>query len=77
MNGLKKAINKQGGLTALGRALGVSKGVVFNWTERGNVPAPYCPEIEKLTGVPSEELNSEVDWTFIRNNQKPRKSKKH
>lgn len=66
MDGLNKAIKLHGGLTSLAAALGLSKGVVFQWRARGNVPAEYCPEIEKLTGVTCESLNSKVDWSFVR-----------
>lgn len=68
MNGLNKAIDQQGGLTALANALGLSKGVVYQWKVRGRVPGEWCPEIEKLTGgqVLCEELNDKIDWTYLR-----------
>lgn len=68
MSGLTKAIEQQGGMTALAKNLGLSKGVVFQWKVRERVPAQYCPEIEKLTGgvVRCEDLNDEVDWAYIR-----------
>jgi len=70
MNGLDKAIKHQGGLTSLAKSLDIKpngKGVVYQWRARGNVPPEYCVEIEKLTGVPCEELNSKVDWSYLRN----------
>jgi DNA-binding transcriptional regulator YdaS (Cro superfamily) len=72
MNGINKAIEQQGGLTALGASLGVSKGVVYQWKQRGQVPPPFCPEIEKLTcgSIRCEELNDSVDWAFVRNSRK-------
>ena len=72
MNGLDKAIKHQGGLTALGAALGLGddgKGIVYQWKVRGRVPPKYCPSIEKLTGVRCEELNNDVDWTFLRSTE--------
>ena len=66
MSGLNKAISKQGGLTALANSLGLTKATVFNWKLRGNVPAEYCPTIERLTGVRCEDLNDKVDWTYLR-----------
>lgn len=39
--------------------------VVQQWRLNG-VPAEYCPEVEKLTGVTCEELNEKVDWAYVR-----------
>lgn len=47
----------------------ITKGVVFQWKVRGRVPADWCPEVEKLTGVPCEELNDKVDWAYVRSNK--------
>lgn len=63
--GLDAAIGKYPTLKAFSDALGVSYQLVQQWRING-VPADYCPEIEKLTGVMSETLNSDVDWAFIR-----------
>ena len=55
----------------MARALGVkSAGVVYQW-RINRVPADYCPKIEKLTGVPCEELRPDVDWGFVRSNPRP------
>ena len=75
MDGLIKAIERQGGLTALASALGISKGVVFQWKHRSQVPPEYCPEIEKLTGVRCEELNDKVDWAYLRTKAERRAAK--
>ena len=68
MNGINKAIQLAGGLTALANSLETTKGVVFQWRERGQVPAEYCPNIERLLNgaVLCEELNSKVDWAYLR-----------
>jgi DNA-binding transcriptional regulator YdaS (Cro superfamily) len=68
MSGILTAIQRAGGLTKLGRSLGIdnAKGVVYQWKIKNRVPPEYCPEVEKLTGVPSEELNDTVDWAYIR-----------
>lgn len=67
MKALDKAISLSGGLANLARQLGVSKAVVWNWTQRG-VPPQFCPEIERLTNrqVKCEELNSKVNWSILR-----------
>lgn len=69
MNGLGKAIKYAGSMVALGMQLGVTKGVISQWKRRGQVPASYCPVIERLMdrNVRSEELNNTVDWNYIRN----------
>ncbi len=53
----------------LAKALGVSKSAVNQWKGEGRqVPAEHCPQIERLTGgqVKCEELNTEVDWAYLR-----------
>jgi DNA-binding transcriptional regulator YdaS (Cro superfamily) len=58
-----------GSKAALGRALGVSKSAVEQWTDEDRkVPAKHCPAIERLTDgkVRCEDLNAEVDWTYLR-----------
>jgi DNA-binding transcriptional regulator YdaS (Cro superfamily) len=79
MDGLLKAIKQQGGLTALGESLGVSKGVIYQWRKRGQVPPPFCPEIEKLTcgSVLCEQLNDTVDWAYVRKSNRRRSTDKN
>ena len=72
MNSLQKAIDLLGGLTSAGKQLGVTKGVIFQWRERGRVPAEYCPALEKLTGIRCEELNDKIDWAYLRNQLPPK-----
>lgn len=53
----------------LAKALGVSKSAVNQWKADGRqVPAEHCPQIERLTGgqVKCEDLNTEVDWAYLR-----------
>ena len=63
---LLSAIAKFPTLKAFADALGVRYQVVQQWAVNG-VPAEYCPEIEKLTEVRCELLNSKVDWAYLRN----------
>jgi DNA-binding transcriptional regulator YdaS (Cro superfamily) len=69
MSGVLTAIQRAGGLTSLGNQLGQSKGTVYQWKIKNRIPPEYCPEVEKLTGVPAEELNDTVDWAYIRKNE--------
>lgn len=38
------------------------------WKQRQNVPAEYCPAIERATGgmVRCEELRPDVEWDVLR-----------
>jgi DNA-binding transcriptional regulator YdaS (Cro superfamily) len=70
---LAKAIRIIGTMTGLARNLGVSKGAVFQWGMPGRqVPAEYCPEIERLTkgAVKCEDLRPDVDWGVLRGSRK-------
>lgn len=59
---------QRGGQSALAKAIGVVPQVVNNWLRRGNVPAEYCPAIEKATSgkVTCEQLRADVDWAYLR-----------
>ena len=66
MSKIHEAIERMGGLTAAGACLGVSKGVVFQWKNRDRIPAEYCPQVERFTGILCEHLNDKVDWAYLR-----------
>lgn len=68
MENLKRAIGIVGSQKDLGLACGVVPQVVNNWLRRGNVPADYCPAIERATGgvVRCEDLRPDVDWAYLR-----------
>lgn len=65
--GLERAIAKFGSLAGMARALNLSGyQVIQEWRRQGRVPAEHCPEVEKATGVPCEQLNAKVDWAYLR-----------
>lgn len=70
--GLDRAIEIAGSVTALAKYLGVSKGAVSQWKAEGrNVPLKHCPRIERFTDrqVLCEQLSDEVsedDWAYVR-----------
>ena len=66
MTPLERAIESAGGATALAGVLGISANAPVMWKTRGNVPAEYCPAIEKATGVSCEELRPDVAWSVLR-----------
>lgn len=79
---IERAIRLAGGPTALARALKArghnkvnSHATVNQWAATGSVPAKYCPDIEDLTGVPCEDLDTETKWGLVRNRRtQPRAS---
>lgn len=68
---LASAIAKYPSLKAFAGELDVPYQTVQQWLKNG-VPAEYCPRIEKMTDGDSlcEDLNSRVDWTYIRSTAK-------
>lgn len=70
---IERAIRLASGPTNLARELKArghdkvnSHATVNQWVIAGRVPAAYCPDIEDITGVPCEELNSDVPWGKVR-----------
>lgn len=70
---IEKAIRLAGGPTSLARDLKArghdkvnSHATVNQWAITGRVPAKYCPDIEDITGVPCEELDTETKWGLVR-----------
>jgi DNA-binding transcriptional regulator YdaS (Cro superfamily) len=57
--GLAKAIKSVGGMRKLARALGITHGAIQQWA-RTRVPAERVLDIERLTGVPREELRPDL-----------------
>jgi len=55
--GIKKAIKAMGSGAALARALGIDRASVCGWAE---IPAKRIIQIERLTGVPREELRPDL-----------------
>lgn len=73
MEHLERAIRLCGSQDALASHLGVRQSVVAMWKHRGNVPAEYCPLIERATGgaVRCEELRPDVAWSVLREQAAP------
>jgi DNA-binding transcriptional regulator YdaS (Cro superfamily) len=55
--GLKKAISAAGGICGLARRLGISRVAILQWQR---VPAERVIEIERVTGVPREQLRPDL-----------------
>lgn len=62
---LEEACRKFGGSTKLAMALEKPKASISRW-KKERVPAEFCPDIERLTGVRCEELRPDVNWSVLR-----------
>ena len=63
IDGLRRAIEIAGGVTALGKRIGVGQSNVSNWLRRGRVPVDpvnYVLAIEREIGIPRTELRPDV-----------------
>lgn len=58
MAGVRRAIDRAGGATALARAVGVSRQTVAYWLSVGHVPSRHVDVVARLTGVPVRDLVS-------------------
>ena len=67
---LNNAIAVAGGIAAFARALGLKSHSVANQWRLTRVPAEFCPDIEKLTGVRCEEMRPDVNWSVLRKTRK-------
>lgn len=47
-------------MRALARVLGLSAPSIFEWRERGRIPAERVLEVETATGVPRHELRPDI-----------------
>lgn len=65
MTPLERAIETAGGAKALADMLNVSSNLPVMWRTRGNVPAEWCPSIERAAGVACEELRPDVRWQRV------------
>lgn len=65
---LKQSLDTAGGVAAIASHFGISPVSIYEWIKRGYAPPDKCVEIEKLSGglVLCEDLNSNVDWSYLR-----------
>jgi DNA-binding transcriptional regulator YdaS (Cro superfamily) len=66
---IKEAISLLGGPVKAAERLCIDRyQTVQHWERSGRVPAKYCPLIEReLDGqVVCEQLNADVDWSYVR-----------
>jgi DNA-binding transcriptional regulator YdaS (Cro superfamily) len=70
---LREAIKRAGGPTRVAAVIGTTRGAIYDFIQRGRVPAEHCPKIERSTNgvVRCEELNPDVDWSYLRSDSSP------
>jgi hypothetical protein len=54
---INKAAKKFGGIVAMSKALGLSRGAASLWDE---IPVDHVHKLEKLTGIPREVLRPDI-----------------
>lgn len=66
-NPICRAIDLAGGVAPFARALGVTYQAAANWRDGvRSAPVALCPTIERLWGVPCEEMRPDVEWSYLR-----------
>ena len=60
---VEDAAEKSGGLVALATALGIKHQALYGWTR---VPAERVLEMERITGIPREEIRPDLAAIFIK-----------
>ena len=61
---LREYAETNGGLTEVAKSLGVSKGLLWAWISRGQVPIDQCLFVSEKTGIGRAELRPD-DWDLI------------
>lgn len=70
--GIQAAVEQfDGSPSRLAEAIGngVLRQHVEHWLKVGRVSAERCPDVYAATGVPLEDLNDKVNWSFVRGAQ--------
>lgn len=60
MNALQRAIDKVGGPSAFAKRLAISRQALWKWGRVRRVPADRLVQIERVSGVPREELRPDL-----------------
>jgi len=60
MSIIEQVIKQSGGIGALSKALRISPQAIHKWRKKGGVPLDRVIEVEKLSGVPREQLRPEL-----------------
>jgi DNA-binding transcriptional regulator YdaS (Cro superfamily) len=59
---MQNLFSKRGDIADLAARLNINRVSVHAWAKKGAVPPARCAEVERLTGIPAEELNRSVKW---------------
>lgn len=67
--GIQKALDfyrNNPAILAIAIGDGVTRQAIEGWLKSGRVPHDYCPKLEKMTGIPCEELRPTGKWDELR-----------
>ena len=56
----QQAVKELGGATKAARRLGVSRQAIYNWLNNGMVPIGQIILVERMTGIPREDLRPDI-----------------
>ncbi|RZL38727.1 MAG: hypothetical protein EOP35_05150 [Rubrivivax sp.] len=62
---IRQAVQAAGGQTALAQRIGARQQEIWNWLNGRQVPDHRCPAIERESGVPVEQLRSDLRWVRV------------
>ncbi|AIY40160.1 hypothetical protein LT85_1002 [Collimonas arenae] len=67
-NEVKKAVDEAGGAAVVAKFFGIHPVSVYEWIEKGRVPADRAPDLEKLCNgaVLCEVLAPGTNWQYLR-----------
>lgn len=68
---VEDAAEKSGGLVALATALGIKHQALYNWKR---VPAERVLDMERITGIPREQIRPDLAAIFIVSQPAPENS---
>lgn len=57
---LEQAVRNVGSIARLAKLLDVSRQAVHRWINVASVPPKRCPDIERVSGVPCEQLRPDI-----------------
>ncbi|WP_041702803.1 helix-turn-helix domain-containing protein [Pseudogulbenkiania sp. NH8B] len=65
---IRQLIKECGGAKRVAEELGITDRAVNNWIYRQQIPAEYCPTLERLTSgkYRCEQMRPDVEWSVLR-----------
>jgi DNA-binding transcriptional regulator YdaS (Cro superfamily) len=60
MSVVDRIISTYGGGAALARRIGVSRNAIWQWRDKGRIPAERVLDLENITGIPRHEIRPDL-----------------